>query len=289
MKKLKKLFGETEFSMAKIVIFAVLAGIFTAIMALIPQLRNSSFGAITVTFEVWILIGISIITNAKSNLDSAIKCFVFFMISQPLVYLLQVPFSDMGWELFTYYPRWFVWTVLCIPMGFIGYYIKKGKWYGYIILLPMLILTFMGYRTYLLYFIFSRPRYLLITVFCAVMPVLYSIILFENKKLRIAGSAVCITVVCVITVLVLLNPHCYSTEITSSIDGHDITDEYEVALEDSKYGEVRIEYIESADAYMVHADFRRGGRTKLLVTTPEGDVKAYNLEIEYSTYKLAEQ
>ncbi len=41
--------------------------------------------------------------------------FFFFLISQPLIYLLQVPFSSMGFELFIYYKYWFIWTLLTIP------------------------------------------------------------------------------------------------------------------------------------------------------------------------------
>ena len=70
-----------------------MAGVFTAAMAILPVFQNTSFSTIVVTFEVWILFGITIIMNSRSNLDSALKCFVFFLISQPLVYLLQVPFA----------------------------------------------------------------------------------------------------------------------------------------------------------------------------------------------------
>ena len=70
-------------------------------MALIPQARDTSFADISTTFEWWILFGTIIIMNSKSNLDSALKCIVFFLISQPLVYLVQVPFSDLGWGITT--------------------------------------------------------------------------------------------------------------------------------------------------------------------------------------------
>lgn len=77
-KTIKKLFGEIDLTWRKLIISAVIAGIYTAVMALIPQLHYTSFHTITVSFEVWILFGIIIIMNSKSNLDSALKCFVFF-------------------------------------------------------------------------------------------------------------------------------------------------------------------------------------------------------------------
>ena len=90
---MKKLFGGIDLTWKKVIIGAVVAGVFTALMALIKPLEFTSFNTITVSFEYWILIGIIIIMNSKSNLDSALKCFVFFLISQPLVYLIQVPFN----------------------------------------------------------------------------------------------------------------------------------------------------------------------------------------------------
>ena len=136
-KLMQKLFGGIDLTWPKLILFAIIAGVLTAVIAIIPALLYTSFHAITATFEVWILFGILIILNSKSNLDSALKCFVFFLISQPLVYLIQVPFSWQGWGLFQYYRYWFIWTVLCLPMGYIGYYMKQDKWWGYLILLPL--------------------------------------------------------------------------------------------------------------------------------------------------------
>ncbi len=117
---IKKKFGGIHLTWLKLITAAVIAGIFTGLMALVPALHDTSFHTIAVTLEVWILFGILIIMNSRSNLDAALKCFVFFLISQPLVYLIQVPFSPLGWQLFGYYQFWFIWTLLCFPMGFVG-------------------------------------------------------------------------------------------------------------------------------------------------------------------------
>lgn len=288
MKKLKKLFGEIELDWKKIIIFAIIAGVYSALMAIIPQVKYTSLNTITVTLEVWIFIGLLIIMNAKSNKDSALKCFVFFLISQPLIYLLQVPFSSEGWNLFQYYKYWFIWTILCLPMGYIGYYIKKDKWWGYLILFPMIILTASCYNTYLTYFTFYYPNYILISIFCAAAIIIYPCVLFNNKKIKTVGTIISSLIVTVITIFVILNPYRYSTEILSEIDGKEITNEYQAYLEDDKYGNVSIEYIESIESYMVHADFKKNGKTKLIVKTPEGKTKKYNLIIEMDTYELNE-
>lgn len=285
MNKIKKLFGEIELSWKKTIIFAVAAGVYTALMTLIPQLKYTSFITITATFEVWILFGIIIIMNSKSNKDSALKCFVFFLISQPIVYLLQVPFNGMGWGLFRYYKPWFIWTLLCLPMGFFGYYIKKDKWYGYLMLFPMIVMTLFSFYMYFRYFTFDCPAYLLISVFCAAMALIYPNVLFENRKIKITGTVISAVLILAIAVIVLVNPYRYSPVFLSTVDGKDITEEYNVELEDPKYGDVHIEYMASVDAYMVHADFKKSGKTALLVTDPEGRTVRYDLTIKHDGYE----
>ena len=233
MGKLKKLFGGLDLTWPKLIICAVIAGVFAAVMAIIPALDYTSFHTITVSFEVWILFGILIILNSKSNLDAALKCFVFFLISQPLVYLIQVPFSQLGWQLFGYYRTWFIWTLLCFPMGFIGYYLKKDKWWGYLILLPMIALTAESYLAYFSEFQFAMPRYILISLFCACAMILYPVAIFENKKIRTVGAVIGAAAVIVLTVLCLLNPPVYSTDIMGNNEEHPLDDSYTASLSDA--------------------------------------------------------
>lgn len=289
MKKIKKLFGGTDLSWTKILIFAIAAGVYTALVCIFPQVKDTSLHTIAVSFEVWILFGIFIIMNSKSNMDAALKCFVFFLISQPLVYLLQVPFSWQGWNIFQYYRRWLIWTILCLPMGYIGYYIKKDKWWGYIILLPMIILTASSYQNYLSYFFFCYPYYLLISVFCVAAMLIYPNVLFNNKKIKAAGTVISALLITVLTVITFINPLKYSTDILSTVDGKDITNEYQVSLADDKYGEVSVEKSEWEDSYVVHADFKKKGNTELIINTPDGTTKRYDLNIELFSYELKEK
>ena len=229
-----KIFGGINLTWPKLILSAVAAGVLTAVIAIIPIFQNTSFITITVTFEVWILFGIIIIMNSKSNLDSALKCFVFFLISQPLVYLIQVPFSWQGWNLFGYYKYWFIWTLICFPMGFIGYWMKKDKWWGYLILLPMIALT----------------------------------------------------AVIVLTVICLLNPPIYSTEIMGNGEEYKFDDSYAVYLTDEEYGDVEIKYDDALENYMIHADFKRAGDTVLTLVSPDGVKEEYDLHIERQTYEI---
>ncbi len=181
---IKKLFGGFEMTWKRLIIFAVLAGIYTALMAiLVPD--GNSFHDIAVTVEAWILLAIIIITNCKKPLEAAIKTFVFFLISQPLVYLLQVPFNAYGWGILNYYPYWFKITLLTFPGAFVGWYIKKDNIVAGIIFsvaAAILILTGVGYVSG---FPQSFPNHLLSAIYCfAVIPVMaYS--LFSKKEPRI--------------------------------------------------------------------------------------------------------
>ena len=182
---MKKVFGGIELTWKKLIIFAVLSGIYTAIMALLPITAETSFRDIAIYLEWWILFGIIIICNSKSPKDSALKCFIFFLISQPLIYLIQVPFSSMGFGIFKYYKYWFMWTLACLPMGFIGYYIKKKNILSMIILLPMLLLlAFMGLG-YFSSMIENFPHHLLSFIACFSIIVIVVFNLFDKTRYKI--------------------------------------------------------------------------------------------------------
>lgn len=291
-KAIKKLFGGINLTWSKLIIAAVIAGVITAVIAIIPALHYTSFIGITVTFEVWILFGILIIMNSKSNLDAGLKCFVFFLISQPLVYLIQVPFSSMGWQLFGYYRYWFMWTLLCFPMGFVGYWMKKDKWWGYLILLPMIALTAMSYAGYFSDFLFYMPRFILLSLFCACAMIFYPVVIFKNKIIRIVGAALGSAAVIAITVFFLLHPPVYSTEIMSNSEEHPLNASYTAYLADSSYGDVAIIYLDYSDGfedYTLHAEFRKSGDTVLTVVSPEGEKTEYDLHIERDTYEVTKR
>ena len=283
---MKKLFGEINLTWKKLIIFSMLAGVYTALMAIIPALKYTSFNTITTTFEVWIFFGILIIMNSKSNKDAALKCFVFFLISQPLIYLLQVPFSYQGWNLFGYYKYWFIWTILCLPMGYIGYYMKKDKWWGYLILLPMILMVADEYSRYLSSFMFSYPKYLLISLFCAVTMIIYPLYIFKNKKIKTVGVIISSVLIIVMTILCFIDHPVYSTDVLSNGKENKFDNTYKAYLTDSKYGEVKIIYEQSIETYMVHADFKKEGKTNMIIESPNGDKVEYTIEIKKDTYKI---
>ncbi len=190
---MKKLFGGIDLTWKKLIIFAIITAVYTATMTIIPITKDTSFRDIAATLEWWVLFGVIIICNSKSPKDSALKSFIFFLISQPLIYLLQVPFSWQGWHLFSYYKYWFIWTLLTIPMGFIGYYIKKDNILSVIILLPILILLAILGIGFFSSALENFPHHLLSGIFCFVAIILIILGVLNKKKNIIISFAIIIT------------------------------------------------------------------------------------------------
>lgn len=283
----KKIFGGINLTWPKVIAMGIIMGVYTAIMAMVPILKDTSFHDIAVTLEVWIFFGIFIIMNSKSASDSALKCFVFFLISQPLVYLVQDIINSS--TLFQqFYGYWFKWTIACLPMGFIGYYIKKDKWWSLLILLPLLLLLGEALNRYLSMAIFSFPRHLLTAVFCAVTLIIYPLALFNNKKVKIVGVTISSLIIIAMTALCIIKPAVYSTDILLSGNKYHFNDKYKVYLKDKKYGKLSIEYEEAIEEWLVHAEFKKGGKTKFILESPEGEKKTFDITIKRDTFSVKE-
>ena len=285
---MKKIFGGINLTWKKLFEFAILIGIYTGIIAMIPMLKDTSFNDITVTFEVWIFFGIFIIMNSKSAKDSALKCFVFFLISQPLVYIVQDLINHSNLFM-TYYRFWIGWTIACIPMGFIGYYMKKDKWWGLLILTPIMILLGSEYSGYLSRTMFFFPRHLLTSLFCVVTLIVYPLVIFKNKKVRIVGEVINVIIIILMSAICLINPPKYSTDLFSNGDTYQFDDTYKVYLKDSKYGNLSIEYNDNFEDWMVHAEFKKGGKTEFVLEAPNGEKRVFDITIEMNKCDFKEK
>ena len=290
MYRIKKLFGGIELTWKKLIVFAIIAGLFTAAMVILPATNDTSFEDIAVYLDVWILFGILIIMNSKSPLDSTLKCFVFFLISQPLVYLIQVPFSSLGWQIFGYYKYWFIWTLFTLPMGYIGYYMKKDKWWGLLILAPILIILGIDYSNYLGKTVYLFPHHLLSALFCAVTIAIYPLCIFNDKKVKTIGIIISILIILAATVYALVNRYTYNTTLLSNNGelGAVFDDSYKAYLEDDSFGKVEIVYNEAIEDYLLNANLVKGGQTRLILEDSKGSRKIYNLDIGYSKVDITE-
>ncbi|MBR3115947.1 hypothetical protein IKF30_01845 [Candidatus Saccharibacteria bacterium] len=216
----KKLFGGLNITWPKLIIFGIIMGIYTGLMALLLPDGNS-FHDIAVTGEWWVLPAMIIIINSKKPLDAALKTFVFFLISQPIVYLVQVPFNYMGWGLFGYYPYWFGITLLTFPAAFVCWYIKKDKWYsGLILAIVTTYLAVVGVNRFHL-MLESPLNHLVTIIYCFLM---IPILLFATLKDKIPRIiTVAITIVAILIYIPFVTVEPFETYNNSFLEENSIT------------------------------------------------------------------
>ena len=267
-----------------VIIMAVASAVVTAVFLQVPIFKNTSFERMGVNFEAWFVFALLIMPNSKSPLDSALKTFVFFLVSQPLIYLIQVPFSDMGWGLLSYYKNWVVWTLLTFPMAFVGWFLRKRNWLSLLILSPVIVfLSAVGVSA--LTDTFYEPPYLLVTgLFCLGQAAVYTFAFTENKWQRLAVlAAVIITAVIVVIRVgqadisgqsVLPDGYSYSENAEISVENSEIasvelTDPKEgfVYIKGSKYGETEFTVTDGdkKDTFTLKL-FRENGLTQIKIT-----------------------
>ena len=182
---LTKLYGGLPMTWPVVILYAIGAAMVTALFLIIPVFKGTSFARMGETFEAWIFFAVIIMANCKKPLESALKVFVFFLISQPLIYLFQVPFSWMGWKLFGYYFYWFLLTLATFPMAFVGWYINKKNWLSALIFLPVVcFLAFTAVGAFRDAFS-AFPKYLLTGIFCCAQILIYGFVFFPKVPQRL--------------------------------------------------------------------------------------------------------
>lgn len=127
----------------KVIVLSVVTAAFTAAMAIIPFFAETSFHDIAVNLEAWILFAMLIIMNCKTRKEASLKTFVLFLISQPLIYLIEALILPVGFAAFQCYKYWFIVTVLTIPGAAITFQVKKKDWSGVFAL--SVATAFLGY------------------------------------------------------------------------------------------------------------------------------------------------
>lgn len=134
MKKLSKAFGSLPMTWRVVCSFAVIIGIYVGVLNQIPILNNTSFQDIAVTLEWWVLFAVLIVSNCKSAGEAALKCLVFFLISQPVIYLVELPTLGLDKALYFYTSIWLPISLHTLPGGAIAFYAKKQNALGAVIL-----------------------------------------------------------------------------------------------------------------------------------------------------------
>ena len=190
MQKIRKLFGGIEMTWPKVIIMALVTAVYTALINQVPFFKDTSFQDIAISFECWILFALIIIMNCKKVTEAMLKNFVFFLISQPLIFLIEVPFSALGFGIFQYYKKWFVITLLTIPGSAAAFLVKRKDWLSVLSLsVANGFLGGMG-AVYLKSALFEFPNHLLSAIFCVALAVFFVFVLLSDKKHRITALAV---------------------------------------------------------------------------------------------------
>ena len=119
-----------------VVLFAVATGLYTGQIMLIDSLKDTSFQDIGISYEWWVVFAVFLVVHCEKDWEAMLKCFVFFLISQPLIYIVEVRFGSLTMDMAWHYYRniWLPATVLTLPGGLIAYYCKKQNPIGAIIL-----------------------------------------------------------------------------------------------------------------------------------------------------------
>lgn len=250
-------------TLPKVLILAVCSAVITAVFLTVPIFKGTSFERMGTYLEAWIFLAVIIMPNCKSALDSAIKTFLFFLVSQPLIYLFQVPFSDMGWKLFGYYRTWFIWTLLTFPMAFAGWYIKKRNWLSTVIITPAAaFLAVIGACS--LYETVTEPPRLLVTgVLCTAHSVIYIYTFAGSRAQKLTASAVCIAAA-ICGVILLQNVDISGDSILP--EGYSYSESAEITVDDTDLAQITFK---DAEAGILHVEAKKHGETTF--TIKDGD------------------
>ncbi|MCR5202046.1 MAG: hypothetical protein K6D02_03000 [Lachnospiraceae bacterium] len=269
-----KLYGGIKMSWLKVILFAVCTAVLTSVFLIVSVFKDTSFERMGVHLEAWILFAIIIMANCEKPLESALKTFVFFLISQPLIYLIQVPFTHMGWGIFGYYKYWGFITILTFPAAFIGWYIKKKNWLSLVIIAPILCL--LAYYTVgaVKEIMGNFPHLIITAIFCIIQIILYVYAFTGNTVQRIVGAVIPTVVAVVIGIMILGSP----VDVNANMplpDNVILTDNATVEVEDKELANISISATGEDTTISIHAT--KYGESSF--TIKDGD-KEYNYSIK---------
>lgn len=233
------------------------SAVFTAVMMILPFLKHTSFQNIGITMEGWVAFALFIILRCESWHEASVKTFVFFLISQPLIYLLMAPFSAKGLGLFQYYGYWFMWTVLTLPGAAIAYQAKRRNWLSVAVL--SVAIAFLGYTAAYFFWQLTAqpPRYLITVCYCVGYSVFMAVKLLDKKAHRIAAIAV--LVVSLAASLYVLKP--LRVQSLPLDEGN-----WTFSVEDPSVAQITI-----SDGNTLTASARAEGSTLVFLTNDHGD------------------
>ena len=189
-----------------VILFAVAAGVYTGLILMVPFFKDTSFQDIGIAYEWWVIFAIIIVVNCKKNWEAMLKCFVFFLISQPIVYAVQIlpGFERFDVAFIAYKTMWLPMTFAVLPGAFIAYYCKKQNVLGAIILgCGNAIQLFMA-LDYVVKCVGDFPHHILSAAVCVVSIFVMSFYIQKEKRNRVISFIVPIVLVVAAVVLMAM-------------------------------------------------------------------------------------
>lgn len=254
----------------KVILFAVITAAYTALVNLLPFLNGTSFQDIAVYPECWILFAVFVVTNCEKWWEAALKCFVFFLISQPLIFLIEVPFTAEGWGIFSYYRRWFFITLLTLPGGAVAFFVKRKD------LLSAAVLTvangILAYQA-MSYFSFMKttfPNHLISFIFCILLAFFLIFVLLDGRKTKlIASAAFAVILAAMLTFNIVRTNVTVTKELTLE------SGEWSYTVDDPDVADIEI-----ADGNRVTVTTKKNGYTIIYFTDENGKTTDYSLLVD---------
>ncbi len=199
---LKKLFGGLNMSWLFVVVFALVVGVYSGVVGALPATDGTSFHDIAVSQEAWVIFAFIIVTNCKKSWEAALKVFAFFLISQPVFYLVDVAMGGISAEfaLQCYVNIWGPATLLTLPGGFIAYFIQKQNPLGWVILGMGCALQALLGMAYVVMMLRNPPFHLLTVLLCFGSIFAFTFGIQRDKRGRIATLAICAGVILLVLV-----------------------------------------------------------------------------------------
>ena len=93
-----------------------------------------------------------------------------------------------------------------------------------------------------------------------------------------------------VVVLTIINPPKYDTVlmVSGGETGLVFDDTYKAYITDPGFGDVEIVYEENLEDYMVEVSFKKGGHSKFVLESPEGEKHEFNVDVRYDTFDFKE-
>lgn len=205
MKKISAAFGCLPMTWPIVCGFAVITGIYVGVINQIPILHDTSFQDIAVTLEWWVLFAVLIVSNCKSAWEAGLKCLVFFLISQPVIFLVELPTIGLDKALYYYTGIWLPISLLTLPGGAIAFLAKRQNVLGAAILgVGNTIVALMGV-SYFQQILKVFPRHLLTVASCAAIVAVTILGMQKKRRTRLLSAAITVLLTAMIAAWTVMN------------------------------------------------------------------------------------